>query len=115
MRPVSSGESVAIAFQSVNGWNVPISRAVTVPLGGLTNVDISYTVEPPVMSAIPGTGFGFTGTTNTTYRIQYTTNLANGKWLTLSTNTLGQGFNMVAPWPPANHVPATYYRAVWLP
>jgi alpha-tubulin suppressor-like RCC1 family protein len=112
---VSAGQSVALAFQSANGWNVPISRAVTVPLGGLTNLAISYSVEPPLMSALPGTGFGLTGTTNTTYRIQSSTNLASIQWLTLSTNTLGQGFNKVAPWPPATHTPATYYRAVWLP
>jgi alpha-tubulin suppressor-like RCC1 family protein len=112
---VSAGQSVALAFQSVNGWNVPISRAVTVPLGGLTNLAISYSVEPPLMSALPGTGFGLTGTTNTTYRIQSSTNLASSQWLTLSTNTLGQGFNKVASWPPATHTPATYYRAVWLP
>jgi hypothetical protein len=112
---VSAGQSVALAFQSVTGWDVPVSRAVAVPLGGLTNINISYSVEPPVMSAIPGSGFGLTGTTNTTYRIQYSANLANGQWLTLSTNTLGQGFNKIAPWPPTNHAPATYYRAMWLP
>jgi alpha-tubulin suppressor-like RCC1 family protein len=113
--PVSAGQPVALAFQSVNGWNVPVSRAVTVPMGGLTNLAISYAVEPPVMSALPGTGFGLTGTTNTTYRIQSSTNLVNNQWLTLSTNTLRQGFNKVAPWPPATHTPPTYYRAVWLP
>jgi alpha-tubulin suppressor-like RCC1 family protein len=112
---VSAGQSVALAFQSVTGWDVPESHAVTVPLGGLTNINISYSVEPPVMSAIPGSGFGLTGTTNTAYRIQYSTNLANGQWLTLATNTLGQGFNKFAPWPPTNHAPAIYYRAVWLP
>jgi alpha-tubulin suppressor-like RCC1 family protein len=112
---VSAGQSVALAFQSITGWDVPVSRAVAVPLGGLTNINISYTVQPPVMSAIPGTGFGITGTTNTTYRLQYNTTLSGGQWLTLSTNTLGQGFNIIAPWPPTNHAPATYYRAVWLP
>jgi hypothetical protein len=112
--PVSAGQSVALAFQSASGWNVPVSRAVTVPLGGLTNLAISYTVEPPLLSVLPGTGFGLTGTTNTTYKIQYSTNLANGQWLTLSTNTLKQGFNKVAPWPPGSHPPATYYRAQWL-
>jgi alpha-tubulin suppressor-like RCC1 family protein len=112
---VSAGQSVALAFQSVNGWNVPNSQAVTVPIGGLTNINISYAVVPPVMSALSGVGFGITGTTNTTYKIQYSTNLANSQWLTLSTNTLGQGFNKVAPWPPATHTPPTYYRAVWLP
>lgn len=112
---VSAGEPVALAFQPVDGWNVPNSHAVIVPMGGLTNINISYTVEPPVMSALPGTGFGLTGTTNTTYKIQYNTNLATGPWLTLFTNTLGQGFNKVAPWPPVTHASATYYRAVWLP
>jgi alpha-tubulin suppressor-like RCC1 family protein len=112
---ISATQSVALAFQSVTGWVVPDSRAVTIPLGGLTNINISYSVEPPVMSALPGTGFGLTGTTNTAYRIQSNTNLANGQWLTMSTNTLGQGFNKIAPWPPTNHASATYYRAVWLP
>jgi hypothetical protein len=112
---VNSNESVALAFQSASGWVVPTSQAVSVPLGGLTNVNISYTVQPPIMSAVAGSGFGLTGTTNTTYRLQYTTALAGGQWLTLSTNTLKQGFNQITPWPPTNHAPATFYRAVWLP
>jgi hypothetical protein len=111
---VSAGQSVTLAFQSANGWNVPNSQAVTVPIGGLTNINISYSVTPPVMSIMPGVGIGLIGTTNSTYQIQSRTNLSGGNWLTLSTNTLRQGFNKIASWPPTNHVPATFYRATWL-
>jgi hypothetical protein len=111
---VSAGQSVALAFQSVNGWNVPNSQAVAVPIGGLTNINISYAVTPPVMSIIPGVGIGLAGTTNTTYTIQSRPNLSTGNWLTLSTNTLRPGFNKFASWPPTNHAPAAFYRATWL-
>jgi len=112
---ITATQSVELAFQPVNNWIVPISRAVTVPLGGVTNLNISYTVPSPVMYANSSNGLGITGTTNTSYVIQYTTNLASIQWLTLTTNNLGPGFNKVVPLPQTNRGSATFYRALWLP
>jgi hypothetical protein len=77
-------------------------------------IDASYLVLPPTMVMNPA-GLGFTGTTNTKYRIEYRTNLSSGTWLTLRTNALSSGFNLILPLPPTNNLPAAFYRAVWLP
>jgi alpha-tubulin suppressor-like RCC1 family protein len=112
---ITATQSVELAFQPVNNWIVPTSRAVNVPLGGVTNLNISYSVPSPVMYASSSNGLGITGTTNTSYIIQYCTNLAGVQWLTLTTNTLGPGINKIVSWPPKNHGSATFYRALWLP
>ncbi len=58
-------------------------------------------------------GIGLRGTTNTTYRIERTSSLANPHWVGLSTNTIvSTGVNFVATIP-TNQTPA-FYRAVWL-
>jgi hypothetical protein len=106
----------ALAFSSVNGWNPPTSPPIQLTANTFNIItNLYYTVMPPSMSLNPSRGIGITGTTNTTYLIQYRTNLTAGQWYTLSTNTLGPGFNKFLSWPPTNHVPATYYRALWLP
>jgi enediyne biosynthesis protein E4 len=113
-RVITNGSGFAIEFAPATGWDLPASRSVTVPIGQLTVIDANYTVTPPVLM-LNGASLGVTGTTGTTYRIEYRTNLACGNWLPLQTNTLNTGFNPLLVWPPTNNLPAAFYRAVWLP
>jgi hypothetical protein len=60
-------------------------------------------------------GFGITGTTGTTYRVEGRSSLTSGAWLPVSTNTIpSTGFNLVLPRPPTNP-PTTFLRLQWLP
>jgi hypothetical protein len=113
-RTVANGSSFAIEFAPAAGWVLPPDRTVIVPLSQTTVIDANYSVLPPVLGVSPATGIGITGTTNTSYRIEYRTNLTVGNWLPLRTNTLIGGFNLITPWPPTNG-PTAFYRAVWLP
>jgi len=109
----SQGQSATILFKSIPGWNSPPSQIVSLTPGSNTVVAATYTPIPPIMVANAANGIGITGTTGTTYQLQYRTNLAVGSWIPLQTNTIGSGSNRLLPWPPTNG-PAAYYRAVWL-
>jgi alpha-tubulin suppressor-like RCC1 family protein len=108
------GGSTTVNFKSIPGWNTPPSQNIILTLGQVVNISAIYTPTPPTLSFTPSLGLGITGTTGTIYRIEYRTNLSNGSWLPLKTNTLGSGFNSILPWPATNG-PAAFYRAVWLP
>jgi alpha-tubulin suppressor-like RCC1 family protein len=111
---VVTARSTTIEFKPISGWNTPIGYAVPIIPGNDVVSNLSYTVIPPVFAINTINGIGLTGTTGTTYLIEYSTNLASGQWLPLETNTLGAGLNTLLPWPPTNE-PAAFYRAIWLP
>jgi sugar lactone lactonase YvrE len=80
----------ALVFSSVSGWKSPTSPPVQLTANTFNTItNLYYTVIPPTMSLNSARGIGIIGTTNTTYLIQYRTNLTAGQWQTLSTNTLG--------------------------
>ena len=110
---VTSNGGFALEFKDIAGWNLPPDQTVSVTLGQTTIIKPNYTVLPPQMKFNPTQGLGITGTTGTTYRIEYRTNLSTGTWLPLKTNTLISGLNQIVPWPPTNG-PAAFYRAIWL-
>ena len=116
-RAVFTTNAVTVEFKPITGWNLPTNQAVTVLPGQVTVYTAVYTpttVASPVLVVNPAVGLGIMGTTNTSYLIQYRTNLTTGAWLPLSTNTiLSNGFNLVLPWPPTNG-PTAFYRALWL-
>ena len=112
-RAVTTTNAV-VEFKEIPGWNLPTNQTVLVVPGVLLTNTAFYTVTNPAMVFQAGQGVGMTGTTGTTYRIEYRTNLSSGGWLSLKTNTLGSGLNLILPWPPTNG-PAAFYRAVWLP
>src|ERR1043166_1314348 len=105
-------------WRSLRTWravNPRASQTVQLTIGDITVIsNVFYKVKPPSMVADRALGIGLSGTTNTTYRIEYRPSLGSGQWLALRTNTLRPGFNQVLPWPPTNG-PAGFYRAVWLP
>jgi hypothetical protein len=78
------------------------------------SLSVVLTPAAPVLTFAPAFGLGITGTTGTTFRLEYRTSLVSGQWLPLKTNTLGPGLNLLLPWPPTNG-PAAFYRAMWLP
>jgi len=104
----------SIEFSPVEGWNPPTTITIQLTPGTITSTNISYTVVPPVMLFAAQTGLGMTGTFNTSYRVERSPSLLSGSWLSVSTNTLSNGFNLLLPWPTTNG-PASFYRAVWLP
>jgi hypothetical protein len=112
---ITTNGPIKVEFSSVPGWSPPLGQVVQLSLGVLTVVDANYTVMHPTMSANAALGIGLTGTTNTTYRIEYRTNLVSGAWQPLQTNTLHAGFNLVLPIPKPSNRSAAFYRAVWLP
>jgi len=72
-------------------------------------------IAPPLLVANAASGFGIAGTTGTTYRVEYCTNLATARWLPLQTNTVPTaGVTNVLIWSTTNG-PTRFYRAVWLP
>jgi hypothetical protein len=98
------------------GWIPPGSRSAQLTPGLPTPTVISnafYTVTNPVLFVNRGQGVGMTGTTGTTYRLEYSTSLLTGAWQPLKTNVLTNGFNLLLPWPLTNG-PASFYRAMWL-
>ena len=111
--------SQALQFANVNGWNQPSNPAIQVQ-NGFANVivtNLSYTIVPPVLSTSLSSGLGITGTANTQYNIQYSSNLS-GPWIllksvTLPNNTLYQIAAGPPPWPSGNSTSPTFYRAVW--
>ena len=108
-----------VVFTNINGWNVPVSAPIQVTSAFCLITDLSYTVIPPVLNVSRTPGLGITGTANTSYRIDYTTDLKSGSWQTLMPSIqLGSGLNQIASWPPPwpanNNASSTYYRAVWL-
>jgi len=108
-----------LVFSNIIGWNVPVSQSITVASTFCLITDLPYTVVPPVLSVGQTTGLGITGTANTSYEIDYTTDLKSGSWQTwMPSLQLGNGFNQIASWPPPwpanNNASSTYYRAVWL-
>jgi hypothetical protein len=112
--------NATIEFKPLVGWNSPSISSYTVQAGALTTIPAAnYTPIVPASPSwlfLPGSGFGLSGTTNTKYRIEYTTNLASGLWSPLQTNTITtSGFNLVLPWPPTNNAREVYFRALWLP
>ena len=114
-RTITTNGAVLEFNTNVAGWNPPASQTVQLTIGDITVIsNVFYKVKPPSMVADRALGIGLSGTTNTTYRIEYRPSLGSGQWLALRTNTLRPGFNQVLPWPPTNG-PAGFYRAVWLP
>lgn len=113
-RAVTSTNAFMVEFKPVSGWNLPTNQSVVVVSGVLLTNLAFYTVTNPIMQLNSILGLGITGTTGTSYRIEYRTNLSFAQWLPLKTNTLGSGLNILLPWPPTNG-PAAFYRAVWLP
>jgi len=111
---VTVTNTAVLEFKPVAGWEAPVNRTEILPVGELTVLTANYRVTPPVFQLKPWVGLSLTGTTGTTYRIEYRTNLAAGAWLPLQTNTLDAGLNLLSPWPPTNG-PSAFYRAVWLP
>jgi hypothetical protein len=112
---VVTTNGASLEFKPITGWNPPAGQAVQITPGVINVItNVSYMVLPPTMTANSGQGLGLTGTTGTTYRIEYRTNLLAGQWLPLKTNTLGAGVNLILP-PPITNLPAVFYRAVWLP
>ncbi|HXC98616.1 MAG TPA: hypothetical protein VN048_04690 [Verrucomicrobiae bacterium] len=112
---ITTTNELVLQFKPVPGWNLPTNQSVLVAPGAPSTNLALYTVTNPVLVLQQPMGLGLTGTTNTSYVIEYRTNLTTGAWLTLSTNTiLSNGFNPVLPWPPTNG-PTGFYRAVWLP
>ncbi|HEX3798591.1 MAG TPA: Calx-beta domain-containing protein [Verrucomicrobiae bacterium] len=106
--------NAAVEFKSIPGWNLPLGQTIKVIPGSLTVLSNQfYTVLPPKLSLDAVNGLRLAGTANTSYRIEYRTNLTTGQWLPLRTNTLGAGLTQIAPWPPSN-ISGAYYRAVWL-
>jgi uncharacterized repeat protein (TIGR01451 family) len=76
---------------------------------------VTLVLTPPVLVVNPTNSLSLTGTAGTTYRLEYSTNLATGQWLALRTNTIGKaGVTNVLSLPPTN-CSACFYRAVWLP
>jgi hypothetical protein len=113
MRAITTN-GATIEFASLPGWISPCSQTNQLTPGIITVISNAfYTVTNPVLVAKPGQGLGITGTTGTTYRLEYRTSLASGGWQPLVTNTLTDGLNLLLPWPPTNG-PAAFYRAVWL-
>ena len=110
---VDSTNELKVDFKPIAGWNLPTNQTVRVFPGPITTKSAFYTVISPVLVADPKRGIGITGTTGTTYRLEFRQSLAQGAWIPLSTNTLGGGFNPVWPWPTTNSSSA-FYRAVWL-
>ncbi len=111
-----------LQFSNLIGWNAPVAPPLPITLSLGLNVvpPLSYTVVPPVMSASRTIGLGIAGTTNTTYAIQYCTNLLQGSWQTLTTVSLPNGTNNLEPWPPPwpfvtaqSGSNATFFRAQW--
>ena len=113
-RSVNSTNPIVIQFKPIDGWNLPSNQTVTV-LPGLPTTNVAfYTVTNPLLVS-RASGFGITGTTGTSYRVEQRSSLSAGTWLPLSTNTiLSTGFNLVLPRPPTNP-PTTFYRLQWLP
>ena len=110
----------ALRFVYLNGWNEPTNTTIQVPPGLINTVvtNLYYTVVAPVLSVSRTAGLNVTGTANTTYAIQYCTNLVKGPWQTLTTTApLASGLNHIEAWPPpwptGNHASATFFRAVW--
>jgi hypothetical protein len=103
--------NAALEFRQIDGWEAPTNRNVQVSAGAKSIINGFYTVLPPSLVVDGTQGIGITGTTGTTYRIEFRTNLSSGQWLPLKTNTLGPGFNLLVP---TNGTPG-FYRAVWLP
>ena len=110
---LSSNGGFAIEFKEISGWNLPPNQTVSVTLGQTTIIKPNYSVVPPQLKFNATQGLGFTGTTGTTYRIEYRTNLSVGQWLPFKTNALVPGLNQIVPWPPTNG-PSAFYRAIWL-
>ena len=111
-RSVTSSNAV-IEFAPVSGWNLPTNQSVSLTAGQLTVINANYTLTPPVMVLNKANGLGISGAAGTTYRIEYRTNLTQGAWLPLETNTIGSGTNYILPWSPTNSG-TRFYRAVWL-
>jgi sugar lactone lactonase YvrE len=113
-RAVTSTNSFGVEFNEIAGWKAPTNQNVTVLPGQLTPYTAFYTVTNPVWVQ-RAAGFGITGTTGTTYRVERRSLLMSGAWLPVSTNTISStGFNLVLPKPPTNP-PTTFYRLLWLP
>jgi hypothetical protein len=113
-RAVTSTNAVVVEFKPLPGWNLPPAQSVVVLPQQITHYTASYSVTNPVLVASRTLGIGITGTTGTTYRVEYRTNLVSGGWRSNQTITLGAGFNRLQLWPPTNG-PRAFYRAVWLP
>jgi len=111
---VTISNKTIVEFKPIPAWEPLESREEILPTGELTVLTANYSVTPPVFHLNPSVGLSLTGTTGTTYRIEYRTNLAAGVWLALQTNTLDVSVNLLFPWPPTNG-PSAFYRAVWLP
>jgi len=110
----SQGQTATVIFQSIPGWITPPSQNFVLTLGIVTVGYANYSPIPPVLS-FAGSGLGITGTTGTTYRIEYRTNLVGGGWLPLQTNTIGATGATNLPSLSATNGPTRFYRAVWLP
>jgi hypothetical protein len=111
---VNTTNPIVIQFKSIDGWNLPSNQIVTV-LPGLASTNVAfYTVTNPLF-VLRTNGFGITGTTGTTYRIERRSSLTSGTWSPLTTNTINtSGFHLVLPKPLTNP-PTTFYRLSWLP
>ena len=72
---IASGGSVTLEFKPIPGWNLPTTKAVQITPGQLTVVSATYTPAaspaPPVLTFNPASGLGITGTTGTTFRLEY--------------------------------------------
>jgi hypothetical protein len=112
---ITSNRPVVIEFASADHWVAPSPFTTNLVVGQPVVITTNYVVTNPTLKALPS-GLSMSGATNTTYKIEYTTNLAGGQWSALQTNTINStGFNLLIPFPPTNNIPATFYRAVWSP
>ena len=114
MRAIATNGATIVFNTNVPGWNPPVSQTNQL-IAGTNNIFTAfYTVTNPVLVVNRGQSLSLTGTTGTTYILQYRTSMVTGSWQPLRTNTLTNGLNLLLPWPPING-PAAFYRVVWLP
>jgi len=114
-RVIESTNAIEVQFKQIPGWISPTNPPLTVLPGYNPPFIGIYTVTNPVLVANRVLGLGITGTTNTQYDIEHSTNLLIGNWETINTITIySNGLNFVLPNPITNG-PANFYRAKWLP
>ena len=104
-----------IEVKELAGFVTPGNRTVNFGTNQAVLLDLSYQVVPPRLTFNALTGLGMAGTPGTTYRIEFTPQLAApNTWSAQSVATLSSDTNWIPNTAPGSPV-ARYYRAVWLP
>jgi hypothetical protein len=102
----------SIDTRPLNGFVSPTNQSVVVQPAAITPLDLSYLVNPPLLTFDRLRGLGISGVPQTAYRIQHVTHFPGDAWFNYTNVTLLPGVNWLSH--TTNTFSNRFYRALWL-